>query len=798
MLKNIIHVAVSLLIIAVTHGAATPDERPGGAKEWGFRPAENDLSPVTPPGFCWRPQKNAASYALQCARSADFAEVQYQADGIGYNVHCPPSTLKAGDWFWRFRFVAKDGAVSKWSKPRAFTVAKDATPMPLPGREDLLARIPASHPRLWVRPEQMAELRTRARTDLKPIYDKLVKSCEKLLKTPPPTEEPPKYPAGTKRGSDPWRKIWWGNRTYTRKALDGAATLAFTHLLDGNEVYGQLARKILLECATWDPKGATGYRYNDEAGMPYAYYFSRTYTFVYDLLTEEEREICRKMMTIRGREMYKHLCPRHLWRPYASHSNRAWHFLGEIGIAFFNEIPEAEEWAWFAANVFANVYPVWCDADGGWHEGMAYWSSYIGRFTWWADIMQSAIGVNAYDKPYFSQIGYYAMTMQPPGTQGGGFGDLTAKRTSKKNASLLSTFATQSQNSHWQWYVESHKKPGLPGGYIGFIRGALPVVEPRAPLDLPTSRCFRGTGQAVLNATLLDATKNVEIIFKSSPFGTQSHGYESQNSFLLYAFGERLFIRTGRRDSYGSKHHKQWMWQTKSTNCITVNGEGQQGHSGTARGKITDFATSAEIDYVVGDATPAYMGKLKRFVRRILFIKPEIIIIFDTLKAPKPSSFEWLLHAPVEMTVNGPRNIRIANGKAQCKAAFLWPPELSISQTDKFETPPRPRIKLVEYHLTAQTKKKAEEVQFVTVFRPHLTGTTLPAGEAELVEVPGGFGVTVPLSNGRLCALLRTAQTGNIEGVGLSTDANIAVIKFDANGTPGARFMNGGSRLELR
>ena len=28
-----------------------------------------------------------------------------------------------------------------------------------------------------------------------------------------------------KRGSPEWKKLWWGNRTYTITALDGAATL---------------------------------------------------------------------------------------------------------------------------------------------------------------------------------------------------------------------------------------------------------------------------------------------------------------------------------------------------------------------------------------------------------------------------------------------------------------------------------------------------------------------------------------------------------------------------------------------
>ena len=796
------------------------DESPASSREWGFHPADGSATRVTPPGFAWRPQKDAARYELQCARDVSFLDVAYSAEDIRFNVHCPPRTLPAGKWFWRFRFYGESGDVSDWSTPRSFTIAEDARELPLPARDDLMARIPRAHPRLFIRPEQAPELRRRAQTDLKDRYDALVTECEKLLADPPPTEEPPRYPEGMKRGSDPWRDIWWGNRRYTQKALDGAATLAFTWLLGGHEAYGQLARRILMDCAKWDPRGSTGYRYNDEAGMPYNYYFSRTYTFVNDLLTEEERDTCRAVMQVRGDEMYRHLYPRHLWRPYASHSNRAWHFLGEIGIAFLDEIPEAADWAWFAANVFACVYPVWNDEDGGWHEGSSYWSSYINRFTWWADIMRAAMGIDAYQKPYFSRIGDYAMYLQPPGTQGGGFGDLTARRRSRHSARLMTVFAAQAQNPYWQWYVDAHDRrraerqdqgqqgtraargrtgraSGAAGGYVGFIRGNLPQVEARSPADLPTSRCFLGVGQAVLNADLLNAENNVEVIFKSSPFGSQSHGYEAQNAFLLYAFGERLFIRTGRRDSYGSRHHKEWMWQTKSVNSITVNGEGQVPHSAAALGEITDFHTSDAFDYVAGEAAQAYDGKLDRFTRRILFVKPEAVIIFDQLAAPQPATYAWHLHAPVEMAVAGQHDIRVVNEGASCRADFLWPPDLQLAQTDRFDPPPRPRVKLVEHHLTAKTPEPAGEQAFVTVLRPYRTGQALE-GEARLEKVAGGFSVAVPLADGEVKILLRTAPDGAVAVGGMTTDGEVGAIRFDMGGKIRERFVAGGETVEAR
>jgi len=772
------------------------NDSPAVPGEWGFRPAEGEDRRLTPPGFVWRPQKGAAAYELECARDRRFSKSVYRAGGIRYNCHCPPKALKKGKWYWRFRFADGKGQKSSWSKVRSFTVAEKAIEFPMPTRDELIRRIPKRHPRLFIRPGQLPDLRKRARGDLKEVYEGLIKDCEKLLKRPPSTEEPPKYPLGMVRGSDPWRKIWWGNRRYTEKVLGGAAKLAFARLLGGNEEYGRLAKRLLMAAAEWDPKGSTGYRYNDEAGMPYNYYFSRTYTFVNDLLTEEEKAKCREVMKIRGEEMYKHLCPRHLWMPYASHSNRAWHFLGEIGIAFLGEIPDAEEWVWFAVNVFYNVYPVWCDADGGWHEGVSYWSSYIHRFTWWADIMRAELDINAYKKPYFSKIGYYPMYLMPPGTKGGGFGDLTAHWTSSRNRRLMTTFAAQAKNPYWQWYVDELGGPQLEGGYVGFVRGALPKVEAKVPLDLPTSRLFRGIGQAMLNTNIMDARKNVEVIFKSSPFGSQSHGYEAQNSFLLYAFGERLLIRTGRRDSYGSKHHKEWMWHTKSVNCITVDGEGQEKHSRSAVGEITSFHTSAAFDYVEGEAARAYGGRLERFTRGILFVKPELIFIYDRLEAPKPSHFEWRLHAPTEMAVNGQRDVRVVNGGAACRVSFLAPSGLELSLTDKFDVPPRPRIKLVEWHLTARTPKRSKQVEFVTVIRPHRAGRDLP-GAARLERIEGGYALDAKLESGRAVVLMRAGNRKQLRFGEVSTNAELAALVLGPDDKPKDSLLVGGTRLRF-
>ena len=228
-------VLLGCFIMGSSSEALALDETPARPGEWGFRPFDGKECAMDPPGFVWRPQKNAAGYDLECSRDTTFANAEYRVGGITYNCHCPPKTFEQGTWRWRFRMVDKKGEKSDWSKVRSFAIGPDAVAFPMPAREGLLGRIPKQHPRLFVRPEQIPELRKRAQGDLKPMFDSLVKQCEKIMKAPLPTEEPPKYPKGMKRGSDPWRKIWWGNRRYTTAVLNGAATLAFTRLLGGKE-----------------------------------------------------------------------------------------------------------------------------------------------------------------------------------------------------------------------------------------------------------------------------------------------------------------------------------------------------------------------------------------------------------------------------------------------------------------------------------------------------------------------------------------------------------------------------------
>ena len=809
------------------------DESPAKLEELVHQPTEGLTVAINPPSFNWRSNNDIIHWEL-VVRDEKGATV-YEAKRISLNTNTPPKEFKPGRYSWQFRGIDASGAPTAWSLKRNFTVPRDARIMPLPTREVLLGRIPKTHPRVFVRPEGMDRLRKLAKNELNAEYRELVAHCENLLKNPPDTSEPPVYKAGRFNADE--LDTWWNNRIRTIAALESAAILSFVWNLDGNEQYAALAKKILLTTAKWDPKGSTGFIYNDEAGMPYNYHFSRTYTFLNRYLSEAEKQVCRDVMKIRGKEMYDFICPRLLTFPYGSHDGRSWHKLGEIGLAFYGEIPEAADWIWFVMNKFYCAYPGWNDDDGGWHQGVLYWESYQNRFCWWADAMLAAFGINAFDKPYYSQFGFYAMYQMPPGTEGRRLlGDLNHNMSSKRVLPLVDIAALQSGNPYWRWYVDAHKDFQPPKTYYTFIRKAAslnrPPVIAKKPDDLPTSKLFRGIGMVTSNTSLVDASENVQLLFKSAPapFGAISHGYDANNSYIFSAWNEDLLINTGKRDYYGSPHHYRWMASTISENNIMVDGVGQMRLSNRSVGEIVRFVNAkfsdgSEYDIIVGEASEGYRlerdahvvlhekypdGKvLDGYRRYMVFLKPDVLIVYDRLKAVRPAIFEYLLHAKhpfraldhyfpggkskssrsfadeqkellgaLKLTDSeavrriGPlerqTDFGVRMDKVACRIDLLIPEGLILTQTNQYDPQPQPQSfstdELREWHLTARTTNRTQDGEFLMIVRPWKIAQeeNVPALDARW-ERQGRDLLLHVKSNGKMRTIRFPAESDNVE-----------------------------------
>jgi len=769
---------------AIAAPGPAPDDSPAKAGEWGFRPPDGSTVEVNPPGFVWRPQKGTETYFLECSPTADFSKDVYRVKNLWLNVHCPPKPFAPGAYFWRYSYVDEKGQRSPWSQVRSFTIPADATEFPMPPMAELIARIPKQHPRLFIRPEELDQLRRDIQGPLRARWEQLVKEADRLVVNPPPSDEPLKYEPGWKFGDPQWLERWWGNREKVIATLDGAATLAFVYMVTGGKKYGDVARRLMLDAAAWDPTGSTGHVYNDEAAMPVLYLMSRAYTWGHAALSEADQAKIRASMAARGRETFDHLrrSP-HTWRPYNSHHNRAWHKLGEVAIAFMGEIDDAPRWLEHTVDTFYCCYPVWSDDDGGWHEGASYWNAYQYKHTWWLDVMKSALGIDGYGKPFFHRAGWFPLYVMPPGTQCGGFGDLALEMTPRSLGNTMAIMARGAQNGHWQWYAD--QVGGTLGtGYLGLLRARQPAPKPTPPADFLQSKVFLGTGLAMLHSNLLDAKKDVQVFFKSSPMGSQSHGFNAQNSFILAVHGKPVLISTGRRDWHGSRHHIKWMWETKSQNCILVNGQGQTKHTSTnVGGKIVASHMGWDHDYVVGDASETYGDAVKEFRRTILFAKPDVILIYDQLVAREPSTFTWLLHAPEKMEFKDQSAIEASNGESHARVSILEPHGLRLDQNDRFDPPPDKWPGWRQWHFSATTPERRAEMQFIAVVRGY-AGKLNATGETARRVTNGWLCEIRTDEGGKLLVLLRAGAEGErvASDQEFWTEGDCAVVRFDAAG----------------
>ncbi len=769
------------LAAAICRAELTVSNRPPLPNEWGYRPADGAVAKMNPPSLCWIHEKDAVTYTVQIATGKDFANPIAVA-ALPFNTYTHNATLPKGTYFWRYRFADKKGTLSGWSAVRQFQIDANAIDFPMPNRADQQARVPATHPRLFLRPEELDKLRQSLTVgEAAKRFAKVKAQADKLL-TAEPTPEP--KVRGSNR-DDATRDAWWPNRTTALKAGDECETLAFVYLITRDARYGQAARKFILAYAAWDPNGPTNFSLNDEAAFPPLYKLPRAYDWAYSALTEEDRAKVRQAMLHRATDVWKSgevgYGTKHLNSPYESHANRAWHKLGECALATYGELPQAADWLDYAVNKFYAAYPVWADDDGGWHEGASYSAGYMCKIVWWLQVANSALKIDGFKKPYFSQVGDFLMYMAPPGSPNMGMGDLSYHALSKGGGGYLEFFCREMNgaNQHgpyWQWWKDKWgmgDEVGIMGTLYAATLPGLPAAKP--PTALPQSKVFHGIGQASLHTNLLDGKEDVHFHFKSSPMGSQSHGHNSQNSFQLTAYGETLIPACTYRDYHGSPFHYKWVHSTFAQNAVLVDGNGQVPHSSAPQGQIIEERLTPALDYVVGDATAAYAGRLERYRRHVAFIKPNLIVLYDDLAAKEPATFQFMLHGLSEFKVDeATSTLRQERPKAGVTVRYLGPDPLAFQQTDGFSPKPKKDFPNL-WHVQAGTKEKRKELGMLTVLVPWRDGKETPF-TATRVESATALGVKVERDGKTtLVAFRKPGVTGPAELAGLKFDAPFAV-----------------------
>ncbi|MHA6484906.1 DUF4962 domain-containing protein [Paenibacillus sp. strain BS8-2] len=740
-----------------------------------YEPNDSSKLLENPPRFTWMPaMAEGDCYALQYSSTPDFYPANtVTVRRIPYNLYTPSAPLEPGTYYWRYALEAqhmsygnKQGDLlcmeshaaggsdiessvgSSWSVVRSFQVPEHVPSTPLPSRAARYDGTSLAHPRLWLNPAGVEELRARIEADSEysgwhEFYERSVKPWidRELI------SEPARYP-NNKRVATLWRRMYMD----CQEMLYAIRHLSIAGIVLQDELLLDKAKKWLLHAASWDVEGTTSRDYNDESSFRIAGALAWGYDWLYEQLDEEERKTVRDALLARARQVAFHVIERSRIHqvPFDSHAVRSLSsVLVPAAIALLHEEPEAREWLDYTLEYYSCLYSPWGGEDGGWAEGPMYWTTGMAYLIDALNLVRNYSGIDLYKRPFFTKTGDFPLYCNSPDTIRASFGDQSSlgDRPILKTGFNIRQFAGITGNGLYQWYYEQTKDndPDPDSKFYNYgwwdfrfdslmFRHDFPAVEPVVPSydNIEPVKWFRDIGWVAMHHRMEDPSEHMMLLAKSSPYGSISHSHGDQNGFLLHAFGEPLAIESGYYVAFGSTMHRNWRRQTRSTNSLLIDGIGQ--YAGTnkvlakeAGGVIEEVRSEDGYVYCRSDATAAYaenVAYVKRCTREIYFFDQTYYVIVDYVDLEQKGKTEWLMHTLNQMKLH--RSGFLVNGeKADMDVRFVYcsSGDMSLRQHDEFvDVDPSEYEGLPKHwHLHAETKEAASH-RIVTLLVPMKKG----------------------------------------------------------------------------
>src|SRR5258708_1748264 len=468
---------------------------------------------------------------------------------------------------------------------------------------------------------------------------------------------------------------------------------ALAWLVAGDPAYFSDAVRRAQNLISWDPRGSTGYANVQEASGVIAGTLALVYDWLYPWLDANQRSLLLPPILARGSDMYSYVIgsrARVAIYPYDSHGNLSLTYLALLSVLLAGDLPQAQGALRDSLPLALHWTSPWGGEDGGFGNGTAYatWTTGNLLLAWYA--LNWTVGVNLQQKAWVRNYGNFLAYFIPPATPAGVFGD---------GAELALTEA-------WARFGKAHTRfaPGPLGRwYAAQLSGedptalelllAPPVASGPAPYPVgtPDAALFPSIGWAAMHSSLSDPAR-VSVYFRSSPFGSYNHSHADQNSFVINAGRQALAIESGYYDGYQTPHWSQWYKQTRAQNAITFDGgQGQVIYENGGQlgpGALTGFAPPSGYDIVQGDAAQSYGGALSKAARAMVYLRPNLILVYDNLASDTARQWEWNIHALNPMTVLSDQSIAIQNnGQSLCVDMLAGPP-LRFTQSSQFTADP--------------------------------------------------------------------------------------------------------------
>jgi len=639
-----------------------------------FKPPHQYVCHQNPPDFTWPQISGAQSYELGIFADENLADLKYSKADLPFSYYSFTHPLEPGTYYWAIRYENSQGELSDWSVPRRFTLDTNYHEFKVTPSEEIVASIPKTHPRIWFTQDTLEDFKEKSRTvSGYDIYNKMYELYQKWRDS-----EYPGDPGDSSKSSGVVQN--WGTGLMM-------AALCY-HLTDDEAEKTEMldfsvgVMKNLLSWEYDDPSDSTYFGTNDIAYFELMFRVAMGYDWLYNEMSEADREIIRNGIT--GRFDYvKDRSLNTLRRePYNSHIWSYFNAYGITAMALLHDVEWVNDYMVQMLDLQAPNFPPMSVEDGGWSKGTRYWG--MGAFSrdkWFIDCLLYGGYINYYDKMWAQNETLWALYMYPDNSYGS-FGDGSNQELPNYNHIIgLSKLGKNTGDEVAYWL--RNKIGGIDSiqyqSFDALMYADTLALPGKAPVNYPKSHVFVDQGTVGMHSTLLDSDR-ISLYFRSGKYGSYNHMHADQNSFIIEAFGERLAIKSGFYDSYHAFHDKNFTRQTFAHNSVTYNGgNGQKDDSMDAGGNIDNFLTHFDFDLAVGDATKAYVGNIGRFVRSIIYLRPDSYIVIDELEAKEGENqtFEWWLNSPTEtMTVDG-TSASIRSGNTNLCVNLVYPEKLT-------------------------------------------------------------------------------------------------------------------------
>jgi hypothetical protein len=668
------------------------------------RPADCATTAQTPPEFTWPPRNGDESYQV----ILKFPDGRAESRTTTHNWLLWDAALKPGTYTWQ---VSARGEEPQTSEPRRFTITPDAVPFVVPGPGTILVRArSAPRPRTWPRDSanRLDALKNERAKGFKTLVEGVWNDEERFEAEPTSQSLNSNY-----------------NDAVSEQKRTLAAALAWAGTHDRR--CGEDAARRLMAQAAWSTTGPIAYRTNDMASRTVAWTLALGFDWTYDYLSAQQKQAIVAAIRARTQPMFEDMMKRIAVYPYDSHGNVTLNVVAAIGVLMAGEIVEADEWVKQAVPAAVAWTSPWGWQDGGFANGtaQAFWDTGSNLTAWY--VLRDAAGVDLSKKEWVRNHARFLAYFVPPGAPSGAFGDGLEMPLAEVWSRVGKALAAFAPSPLARWYARSQNREDEARVEL-LLAPHADFSSARFPEGTPDSAVFPSIGWVAMHSSLSDPNR-LSVFFKSSPYGSYNHSHADQNSFVIHYRGRRLAIASGYYDDYGTKHWHEWYKQTRSTNAITFDGGQGQGENDKAFfGEIVKFEAGDGFDYAIGRAERAYDGKLTVASRAIVYLRPDIVVVRDSLAAKAPHTWEWNIHAINRMTQVTPTSVVLRNGPAQMCVEMVSGPEVSFSQTDQFAA--RPSNGANQWHGTFATSTPSNEAEFIAVMRVGSDCTRIRGGPA--------------------------------------------------------------------